>query len=220
MDLAVSRPRTTGVIFSSSLPFISVVVLRTHEATMSGIQNDHLRNYSELQPEIRNEAGGCRWGAGGEVATVLQQLSERCPTAIPHQNENNWNFLLIKPTKFFLSGFSWGHSARLIGCSVVPATWSRLFFSVWITDDKSVWKCYGVINGLIVLLLDAVTNTAVCHMVKYLFSSLLCVAGVYIPPGAATGPGTGFFPGIRPDLDTVGNWSDYSIYLSFCSGYV
>lgn len=47
------------------------------------------------------------------------------------------------------------------------------------------------------------------------FSSLLCVAGVYVPPGAATGPGTGFFPGIRPDLDYSMHFKWLQLLLTF-----
>lgn len=59
-----------------------------------------------------------------------------------------------------------------------------------------------------------------CHMIEddhLLF--LLCVAGVYVPPGAGIGPGTVFFPGIRPDLE-LQNPLEHPLEHHLLTGYV
>lgn len=83
---------------------------------------------------------------------MLQQPSERSPTPIPHQNENNWNVLLIKPIKFFLfivfafilalagaAVFTFHcapHHCHDLGQMCMPRTDSS--FDVCVTDDESV----------------------------------------------------------------------------------
>lgn len=80
---------------------------------------------------------------------MLQQLSQRrSPTEIPHQYENNCDFLLIKPTKLKKKLFCFRSEAAVLtfhcahhqcydlGQMGMPRT--NFSFAVWVTDDRSV----------------------------------------------------------------------------------
>lgn len=151
--------------------------------------------------------GGCKLGGveGGHSTTAAFWKVSKCNTS------SEWKQLEFSPHQAFKvlsfisfhSGFSRSHSMSVwLGAPPLLQCGAGRFF---LSESQmiKVWENVKL-SGRIVFLVDSVPDVTGCHIVKD--CSLFCVAGVYVPPGAGTGPGTGYYPGIRCDF------RDYSFH--------